>query len=65
MERLTIMTPKGPALNIKATTEAAARREVHDKFLQVVAAYYEIEEAQERKQKESGQEAAKNEQNAI
>ena len=59
------MTPKGPALNIKAKTEAAARQEVHDKFLQVVAAYYEIEEEQEREQKKSGQEAAKNEQNTI
>lgn len=44
MERLTIMTPKGPALNIKATTEQEALKEVHDKFLRVLAIYYEIEE---------------------
>ena len=48
MERLTIMTSKGPALNITATTEADARKQVHDMFLQVLAAYYEIEERQEK-----------------
>ena len=47
MERLTIMTKKGPALNITATTEAEARRQVHDMFLQVLAEFYKIEQRQE------------------
>lgn len=48
MERLTIMTEKGAALNVTATTEEAARKQVHDMFLQVLAAFYEIEEQQEQ-----------------
>ncbi len=49
MERLTIMTKKGPALNVTATTEAEARKQVYDMFLQVLAAaFYEIEQRQEQ-----------------